>query len=66
MVDWAQLHQHTFGNGVLRCPCGGRRSIRALHSTLKQAEARLTELGVALPSRRLPPATAPPQLLLAM
>ena len=65
-LDWAQLHQHTFGNDVLRCPCGGRRSIRALHSTRKQAEARLTELGVALPSRRLPPATAPPQLLLAM
>jgi hypothetical protein len=51
---------------VLQCPCGGRRSIRSLHSTRKQAEARLIELGVALPSRVLPPATAPPQLLLAM
>ena len=65
-LDWAQLHQHTFGNDVLRCPCGGRRSIRAVHSTRKQAEARLTEFGVTLPSRVLPPATAPPQLLLAM
>ena len=65
-LDWASLHQHTFGNDVLRCPCGGRRSIRAVHSTRKQAEARLTELGVALPSRVLPPATAPPQLLLAV
>jgi hypothetical protein len=65
-LDWAQLQQHTFGTDVLRCPCGGRRSIRSLHSTRKQAEARLTELGVALPSRVLPPATAPPQLLLAM
>ncbi len=65
-LDWAQLHQKTFGNDVLLCPCGGRRSIRAVHSTRKQPEARLTELGVALPSRVLPPATAPPQLLLAM
>lgn len=65
-LDWAQLHQRTFGTDVLRCPCGGRRSIRAVHSTRKQAEARLTELGIALPSRVLPPATAPPQLLLAM
>ena len=63
---WAQLHQRTFGTDVLRCPCGGRRTIRGLHSTRKQAEARLIELGVALPSRVLPPATAPPQLLLAM
>ena len=64
-LDWAQLHQRTFGTDVLRCPCGGRRSIRAVHSTRKQAEARLAELGVALPSRVLPPATAPPQLLLS-
>jgi ribosomal protein S27E len=65
-LDWAQLHQRTFGIDVLLCPCGGRRSIRRLHSTRSQAEARLLELGVALPSSVLPPATAPPQLLLAM
>jgi len=65
-LDWASLHQRTFGTDVLQCPCGGRRSISSIHSTRKQAEARLTELGVALPSRVLPPATAPPQLLLAM
>lgn len=65
-LDWAQLHQRTFGTDVLRCPCGGRRSIKSLHSTRKQAEARLAELGHPLPSRVLPPATAPPQLLLAM
>ena len=29
-LDWATLHQHTFGNDVLRCPCGGRRTIKAL------------------------------------
>jgi hypothetical protein len=65
-LDWAQLHQRTFGTDVLRCPCGGRRTIRRLHSTRKHAEARLTELGVTLPSRVLPPATAPPQLSLSM
>lgn len=65
-LDWAQLHQRIFGTDVLRCPCGGRRSIRAVHSTRKLPEARLTALGIALPSRVLPPATAPPQLLLAL
>jgi hypothetical protein len=65
-LDWAQLHQRTFGTDVLLCPCGGKRSIRAVHSTRKQAEARLQALGVALPSRVLPPATAPPQLPLAL
>ena len=65
-LDWAQLHQRTFGTDVLQCPCGGRRTIRSLHSTRKQAEARLAELGHPLPSQVLPPATAPPQLLLAL
>ncbi len=63
-LDWATLHQRTFGIDVLRCPCGGRRSIRALHSTRKTAEDRLASLGISLPSRLLPPATAPPQLQL--
>jgi hypothetical protein len=54
------------GTDVLRCPCGGRRTIRALHSTRKAAEERLTALGITLPSRALPPATAPPQLAFAV
>jgi hypothetical protein len=63
-LDWATLHQRTFGTDVLRCPCGGRRRIHAVHSTRAAAEARLAELGVSLPpaSRRLPPATAQPGL----
>jgi hypothetical protein len=65
-LDWASLHQHTFGVDVLRCPCGGRRRIIALHSTRKAAEERLTQLGHHLPPRRLlPPATAQPTLPLA-
>ncbi len=52
------------GADVLRCPCGGRRTVRRLHSTRAAAEARLRELGVSLPSRLLPPPTAPPQLVL--
>jgi len=65
-LDWATLHQHTFGNDVLRCPCGGRRTIKALFSTHKAAEERLTALGHRPPSRLLPSATAPPQLTFAV
>ena len=61
-LDWATLHQHTFGNDVLRCPCGGRRTIKALFSTHKAAEERLVELGQHPPSRLLPAATSPPQM----
>ncbi len=65
-LDWASLHQHTFGVDVLRCPCGGRRRIIAIHSTRKAAEERLTQLGHhLLPRRLLPPATAQPALPLA-
>ena len=65
-VDWATLHQHTFGNDVLQCPCGGRRTIKALFSTHKAAEERLIELGHRPPSRLLPSATAPPQMSFAV
>ena len=65
-VDWATLHQHTFGNDVLRCPCGGRRTIKALFSTHKAAEERLTALGRPPHSRLLPSAKDPPQLSLAV
>lgn len=66
-IDWATLHQRTFGNDVLTCPhCGGSRKVHALHSTRKAAEARLTELGFSFLSLLLPPQTAPPQLPLAV
>ena len=62
-LDWATLHQHTFGADVLRCPtCGGKRRIRALFPTWAKAEARLAILGIVLPPRLLPQPTAPPQL----
>jgi hypothetical protein len=65
-MDWAALHQHTFGVDVLRCPCGGRRRIHAIHSTRNAAEERLVQLGHHLaPSAILPPATAQPVLPLA-
>lgn len=65
-LDWATLHQHTFGTDVLLCPkCGCRRRIRALFSTWATAEARLAKLGLTLSPRLLPNATAPPQLPLA-
>jgi hypothetical protein len=63
-LDWATLHQRTFGTDVLKCACGGRRRIHAVHATRAAAEARLVELGVSLPParRRLKPATAQPSL----
>ena len=63
-LDWASLHQRTFGTDVLRCPCGGHRTVRALHLTRTAAEERLAQLGLRLLPRRLPPAwpeDAPPQ-----
>ena len=63
-LDWATLHQRTFGTDALRCPCGGRLRIHAVHTTRAAAEARLAQLGVPLPParQRLPPATAQPGL----
>jgi hypothetical protein len=55
-----QLHQRTFGTDVLQCPCEGRRTVRASYATHKQAEARLMQLGVPLPSRAWPLAPAVP------
>ena len=64
-IDWASLHKRTFGNEVLRCPCGGSRTVTALHATRKAAEERLLQLGLRPPSLLLPPPTAPPQLELS-
>lgn len=61
-IDWATLHKRTFGTEALRCPCGGTRSVTALHATRKAAEERLSQLGLRPPSLLLPPPTAPPQL----
>ena len=62
-LDWQTLHRRTFGHDVLQCPCGGRRSIRALHSTANAAQRRLKQLGLKiLPSGMvLPDKTAPPR-----
>lgn len=65
-IDWATLHRRTFGTDVLQCPCGGRRTVTALHSTRKAAEERLAQLGLPCRSLLLPPQTAPPQRELAV
>lgn len=65
-IDWATLHRRTFGAEVLRCPCGGTRTVNALHATRKAAEERLSQLGLRPPSLVLPPPTAPPQLALGV
>jgi hypothetical protein len=64
-LDWAALHQHTFGVDVLRCPCGGRRRIHAIHSTRKTAfgapaSARpSTPLAIHPPTHHRPALAAP-------
>ena len=65
-IDWATLHRRSFGTEVLRCPCGGTRTVNALHATRKAAEERLAQLGIRPPSLLLPPPTAPPQLALGV
>ncbi len=44
-LDWATLHRRTFGTDVLRCPCGGRRRVHAVHTTPNAAEERLAAPG---------------------
>ncbi|MDX2014721.1 MAG: transposase [Myxococcaceae bacterium] len=61
-LDWATLHQHTFGTDVLRCPCGGRRRLHAIHSTRKAAEDASSSSAIASPlvaSSRPPPPSPP-------
>jgi hypothetical protein len=43
-LDWPTLLQRTFGEDVLRCPCGGQRTVRRLSATRAAAEARLREV----------------------
>lgn len=67
-LDWATLHQRTFGTDVLHCACGGRRTVHAVHTTRNAAEARLAALGLLPPRPKAFTwhATAPPQLALPL
>ena len=53
------------GNAMLRLK-DVQAQVAAIVGDQEQRRLAGIELGVALPSRVLPPATAPPQLLLAM
>ena len=57
MISSTALHQRTFGTDVLRCPCGGRRTIRRLHSTRNRAAA-VVALDVKATSRFSPTASS--------
>jgi hypothetical protein len=63
-LDWATLQARTFGEDVWRCPCGGRRSVLAVVSSHRTAEAVLLRLGLLQPRKALPAChgPAPPQL----
>jgi hypothetical protein len=65
-IDWATLHARTFGVDVLRCACGGRLRVHSVVSSTRTAEEVLKNLGLWRPRVPLPPATAPPQLELAV
>lgn len=65
-LDWATALQRTFGVDVWRCPCGGRRRVRAVitHRDTAAAILRSMGLGDAPPPRSV--AQAPPQLSLSL
>ena len=68
-LDWATLHRRTFGTDVLRCPCGGRRTVTAVHLTQEAAERRLAALRRRATGPKVFPLqspTGPPQLALAL
>jgi hypothetical protein len=58
-MDWATLHERTFGNDVFRCPRGGTHNVNAIHTTQKAATNRLAELAIQVPSRVMPDETGP-------
>jgi hypothetical protein len=67
-IDWATLHARTWQVDVWACPCGGRRTVRAVITNPRTAEEILRNLG-RLPKATSPPTKAPPperQLALAI
>lgn len=65
-LDWATLHARTWGVDVWRCPCGGTRTVTALVTSRRTAEEILRNLGLLPAPLPLPPAQAPPQLVLPL
>ena len=65
-LDWAEVQRRTFGEDVTRCPCGGRRRVVAIVTGRNTIDEVLGRMKLLSPRPKLPPATAPPQLALAL
>ena len=60
-LPWAELLRRVFADDVLRCPCGGRRSVVAIVIVPAIARAVLAALGLPAEPATFAPARAPPQ-----
>jgi len=60
-LPWADLLRRVFADDVLRCPCGGRRSVVAFVADPSIARGVLDALGLAAEPPTFAPARAPPQ-----
>ncbi|MCX5748140.1 MAG: transposase, partial [Proteobacteria bacterium] len=60
-LPWAELLRRVFADDVLRCPCGGRRSVIAIVAVPAIARAVLVGLGLPAEPATFAPARAPPQ-----
>jgi hypothetical protein len=64
-VPWADLLRRVFADDILRCPCGGRRSVIAVVADPAVARTLLAVLALPSASVTFAPARDPPQTLLA-
>jgi hypothetical protein len=60
-LPWADLLRRVFADDVLRCPCGGRRSVVALVANPTIARTLLVTLGLPAEPATFAPARDPPQ-----
>jgi len=60
-LPWADLLRRVFADDVLRCPCGGRRSVVALVANPTIARTLLATLGLPAEPATFAPARDPPQ-----
>jgi len=64
-LPWADLLRRVFADDVLRCPCGGRRSVVAFVADATIARSLLSALGRPSEPATFAPARGPPQVELA-
>lgn len=64
-TPWADLLRRVFADDVLRCPCGGRRSVIAVVTAPGVARTLLAALALPDEPSAFAPARDPPQVELA-